>query len=500
MNHLKRAWLSVTRRKGKTLILLVVVFILGNIIAGAFSVSQASKRVETNIKTKLGADASLGLDWELVEEAANEAHNNGLEFDYNFDQVDLKTLEEVAKLPQVKQFDYLMSGYVASSTVKNTFNPEDMGIMPRSSEPAGEQNAFFSIEGVNKSEFVTLAKKEIEIISGSTFSAEQLNSTTGYVLVSEKFASVNGKAVGDTFEVFLSIDTFNDNYEILSTEKVPFELTITGIFKPLAFEEQEDKDKEKDKDQQMYMENMYDNLFYSSTKFVYELNTELFTKEMAVQPFYEDITLEQRLAQSLSHTYVLNSPEDIDSFKSDASVYLPKYFSVSVSSDAYDTIAAPIQSLNKLSTITLVVAIGASVMILSLVIVLFLRDRKHELGIYLSLGDKRNKVVSQILMEVMMIALLGFTLSIFTGNLIAKSLSSTLVNQEKFDNNNGIMQMYGSYGQGNVNPSDLIDAYSVELNLTYILGFYAIGLSVVALSAVVPTVYITRLNPKKIMM
>ena len=38
MNHLKRAWLSVMRRKGKTLILLVVIFILGNIIAGAFSI------------------------------------------------------------------------------------------------------------------------------------------------------------------------------------------------------------------------------------------------------------------------------------------------------------------------------------------------------------------------------------------------------------------------------------------------------------------------------
>ncbi|WZU02239.1 hypothetical protein MGH68_04250 [Erysipelothrix sp. D19-032] len=33
MNHFKRAWLSVIRRKGKSLILLVLIFVLGNVIA-----------------------------------------------------------------------------------------------------------------------------------------------------------------------------------------------------------------------------------------------------------------------------------------------------------------------------------------------------------------------------------------------------------------------------------------------------------------------------------
>ncbi|NLC34162.1 MAG: FtsX-like permease family protein, partial [Erysipelothrix sp.] len=140
------------------------------------------------------------------------------------------------------------------------------------------------------------------------------------------------------------------------------------------------------------------------------------------------------------------------------------------------------------------------ILILSLVIVLFLRDRKHELGIYLSLGDKRTKVVSQILMEVMMIALLGFTLSIFSGNLIAKGLSNSLVSEDRFNTDDGMMFYGGYYFENEVNPEDVMNAYSVNLDLPYILGFYSIGLIVVALSTIVPTVYITRLNPKKIMM
>ncbi|WZU02242.1 FtsX-like permease family protein [Erysipelothrix sp. D19-032] len=80
-----------------------------------------------------------------------------------------------------------------------------------------------------------------------------------------------------------------------------------------------------------------------------------------------------------------------------------------------------------MAQITLIVVVSATILILSLVIVLFLRDRKHELGVYLSLGDRRGRVVGQIVMEVMMVAFVGLTLSLVTGNYLAKGLSSNLM-------------------------------------------------------------------------
>lgn len=51
MNFLKRALLSIQRRKGKSIILFLVIFILGNLMAGAIAIQQATRGVETNIKT-----------------------------------------------------------------------------------------------------------------------------------------------------------------------------------------------------------------------------------------------------------------------------------------------------------------------------------------------------------------------------------------------------------------------------------------------------------------
>ncbi|NLL74863.1 MAG: ABC transporter permease [Erysipelothrix sp.] len=498
MNHLKRAWLSVMRRKGKTLILLVVIFILGNIIAGAFSISQASGRVEKNIKEKLGAIATPTLDWEAVDLAAKEAEKNGTEFLYDFDSIPLDKLKEVASLPQVKTFDYALDYYLETDVYKQVMG-DGMEIMPREGEV---QMSFFTVSGVSRPDFELLSSEKLVLTSGAVFTQADVDAANDVVLVSEKFAAANGVAVGDILDFKMQAIEYSDQGEELSRDSIPYNLKIVGVFKPMMFEGKEDEE-----GNQSWMENMYDNTFYVTTPSIFNAALAHAELEYSMNPYlYNEYDPKTNLEQRIVASYILNSPEDIASFAVDAAPYLPQFYKLDISSDRYEQIAAPITSLDKLSKITLYVAVGASVMILSLVIVLFLRDRKHELGIYLSLGDKRNKVVSQIVMEVLMIAFLAFTLSIFSGNMIAKSLSKSLVNVEKFQDDGmhfvGMISSSSSYYDPNesVSPTDVVEAYSVELTASYIIGFYGIGLLVVVLSTLVPTMYITRLNPKKIMM
>ena len=64
---------------------------------------------------------------------------------------------------------------------------------------------------------------------------------------------------------------------------------------------------------------------------------------------------------------------------------------------------------------------------MSLLITLFLRDRKQEIGIYLAIGDKKGRVTAQFLTEVLGLSLVAITLSLFTGSLLANNFSQTMV-------------------------------------------------------------------------
>ncbi|WP_462258421.1 hypothetical protein [Vagococcus teuberi] len=68
MNFLKRALLSIQRRKGKSIILFLVIFILGNLMAGAIAIQQATRGVETDIKTQLGANATVSFNEDRIQE------------------------------------------------------------------------------------------------------------------------------------------------------------------------------------------------------------------------------------------------------------------------------------------------------------------------------------------------------------------------------------------------------------------------------------------------
>ncbi|MCL1948859.1 MAG: FtsX-like permease family protein [Turicibacter sp.] len=60
-------------------------------------------------------------------------------------------------------------------------------------------------------------------------------------------------------------------------------------------------------------------------------------------------------------------------------------------------------------------AAWASFIVLGLLIVIFLRDRRTEIGIYLALGEKKWAIIKQLLMELGIVVAFSLAISIFWG-------------------------------------------------------------------------------------
>src|SRR5690625_334218 len=109
MNFIKRGFLGITRKKGKSLILLAVIFILGNLISGAISIQQATANVEDSIKERLGAAATIDIDYEAMDELSD------MELaEVEFENINVDLIKQVGELPYVKYYDYSMSTYLGS--------------------------------------------------------------------------------------------------------------------------------------------------------------------------------------------------------------------------------------------------------------------------------------------------------------------------------------------------------------------------------------------------
>jgi len=144
--------------------------------------------------------------------------------------------------------------------------------------------------------------------------------------------------------------------------------------------------------------------------------------------------------------------------------------------------------------------------ILSLLITLFLRDRKHEIGIYLALGEKKGKIITQILTEVLSVSIIGITLSLFAGNIISDGISQQMIHNNmmnELENPSMNFDWNPLEGMGfntNMSMDEMLENYEVGLDGQTIGLFFLVGAGTVILSTISPIIYITSLNPKKIMM
>ena len=158
-----------------------------------------------------------------------------------------------------------------------------------------------------------------------------------------------------------------------------------------------------------------------------------------------------------------------------------------------------------MSSAILWTAIGASVIILSLLVTLFLRERKREVGILLALGEKRGRIVFQFLFEVMLVAFIAVILSLLVGNLISASISENmlvndLVARHVADQGMTFSTLDRMGFSNNVSIDEVIASYSTSLDATTTFSFFLATISTVLLSTIIPMLYILRLNPRKIMM
>lgn len=500
MNFGKRALLSVLRRKGKSLILFAVIFILGNIIAGAIAIQQSTENVEKKIKKDLGAVATVDYDYEnmmeISEEDANEMEN-----------LSEKKINEIGGLSYVKEYDYSASSYLELGDFSAI--SYDYGNEGGETVSDGSMD-YVLLEGTNKEEPIDFSNKTVSLTEGRFFSKEELENGTYGAIISAELASENSLTVGD--EMVLDAVSFKHNEDGGSerNEWKDFRFKVIGIFKAASLEKSEDDDKNKSlASSMMYLETDQLNTIYLPNKAVDEISQANFEREKEQNPgsFVNSDGSEMEYEDNFYAipTYILNDPEDVEPFKEEVLPLLPKFFKVTASSDKYDEVAGSIQKLSNISGYVVIAAVVASLLIISLMVVLFLRDRNHELGIYLSLGESRKKVLAQIMLELLMISAVAMGLSLFTGNILGKTVSDSLLQSDILADNssNGADEMFFMNtvtSNISLTAEDVQEAYSVDFTASYFIVFMLVGLATVLGSAALPLLYVMRLNPKKILM
>ena len=420
---IKNAIAYITRKRNRTLIIFIILTIVLSCLYSCLTIMKSSNEIEKTLYESSNSSISI-------------TKKDGKYFNVNQFK-DIEKIKEVEKI--IIQYDglaKLKDAKVVSG--EQRINREDL---------SDEFKNVVSFEATNNTKRnILFSSRVFTIKEGKNIEENDKNS----IIVHEEFAKQNNLKLGD--EVDLELLDLEKSEEIKSHK-----FKIIGIFSG--------------KKQETYTGLSSD--FSENMVFVdYSTSQEILNKSEN-NKIANKILMYSGSAESTD--LALNKLKE---FKIDES----KYF-VEKDSNAFEESLESVSGIKHIIKIMTYSIMLGGMVVLSLILILWLRERIYEIGIFLSIGTSKIQIIMQFIFELLFISIPSIISSLFLGNVLIKVIAGGLINSE-----NSI-----------ISGGNLINDSSFMLNITTLGQSYLILISIIVLSVVFASSLILIKKPKEIL-
>lgn len=519
MYILKRSFYYITRKKGKSITIGIILFIVATLVLTGLVINSAASKTFEVAKNKLGSNIIYKADTSSIINNAMEKRQEGQRFNpgelslpddfTNITTIEVEKIKENSKY--VKSYNY---------NVSYTGNPvdfEEYSLSASDEENTTIQNDKMPSKGMNMASLtITGINNESDIntlYDGGFFTNEQLKNGENVIIIEKSLADLNDISIGDT----ITIEKVEmkrgrkDTTEEDSGSSIEVTYEIVGIY------ETENKSDLSNNNFGMSMNNEENKMYVPSMSVLkmQEIGLDADALNTLKQTGY---TLE-------SVTFIIDDPENSDLFieevKNMKDIDLT-YRTLSIDNAAYQKMVGNIESISSTARILVVVVIIAGISIIMLLSMLTIKDRKYEIGVLLSLGESKIKVLFQLVSEILIVGIIAFTLAVGATYLFAQKITNYLLNNEVENtetmNLDGMLggnipnaqeDMRGNRGFDKFNMSkpdtstldvEVIDELTVSITPVSILALYGVGILIIVVGNTLQALFVLKLNPKEIML
>lgn len=446
MYILKNALRNLTRSKGRTILVAIIVLAISFSACIGLSIRQAANTAKEQSLESMQITAQISLDRSSMMQDFGGAPEEGQEFDISgfadrMQQTGSLTLEELetyAQAASVEDFYYSLSASLngteglepvstdTSADEEDTETEEEGALsMPDMGDfggmPGGGPGGFqpgswgaqgdFTVVGYGSDAAMTDFINGTSTITEGTMFEE--NTGEAQCVISDELATYNALAVGDT----ITVENPNNEGETYTFEIVGIynnsQSTVTtggmmGGFSTAT-----------DPANQIYTG-------YAALKAVTQAS-----EAAAVTSTDEETGIETTTAipEQLSGTYAFASVEDYEAFEAEArALGLDDSYTIT-SSDltAFEQSMLPLENLSQMALYFLLVVLGIGALVLIVLNIFNVRERKYEIGVLTAIGMKKRKVALQFITEIFIVTFFAIVVGGAAGAVSSVPVTNSLL-------------------------------------------------------------------------
>ena len=458
MSTLKRAFLYTMRKKTKTLILFLVLVTISTFILTGLSIYKAADDSALSLRQSVGGSIRLELDENNRKNWQYQQAAGGILVDYVGAPITDEDIQKIMSIDGIKAYNGLGDGSVFA---------KDFSFISGFSFGAGSD--YSRLPSVTDSEYFNFfTRKAFQLVEGRHIK----EGDDHVVLISTAIAEKNALKLGDSITVQCCYDS--GNYPDVS-------LTIIGIY---AYEA--------------------DNEFNTTST---DKRNRLIIDHKAMQ----EIMQRDVIQYDNGVDFYVDDPREMERIASQIKALDLDWdsFTLTMDNSAYEAVASPLTAMQNLIIWLIVGCVAVSVGILVLILSMWIKQRRHETGILLSVGISKSRILLQYTVEVLMIAIVAFGLSFFTSNLISQGVSDLIFHQvsesqplpeiELPDDGTEYLDITGQYIPYDTSNVETLESVQVNVSPNYLLYINIFGTLLIVFSVSAASISVIQMKPKKIL-
>lgn len=360
MNVYKRALLYVIRKKGKSLTLFLLLFLITESVMVGISIRDGTAKAAENLRATIGASFTMSGNINNLDFHDGEAGYTAEKI-----PISLNTVEQIRNIEGIKTYNAEQHTSVTAE-----------GIYYLSGMSSG--NLSTNTETAYQTDFMNGI---LELAEGRHITEDDRDAA----LISDKLAAENHLQVGSELVLESASGDSGEQTKVL----------IVGLYS-------------------------------SDDKMEYDNDTIFTTHDI-----YWKLSGQKPFGYSGNVTFYVNDPKElnhiVEQVQQIESIQWEDYF-IRINESEYKAVAYQIQTMERLTEILITVIAGVGFIVLALVLAMRIRNRIHEAGIFLSIGESAPQIMLQLIFEILMIAVLVFLVSPVLGRFIVGQVEDILIN------------------------------------------------------------------------
>lgn len=471
MYIIKNAWVNIKRHLGRNILIGLIVLVIALSSTIALSINTSGNKLIESYKNKNELAVSFRLDMSKLRDKSN-----------TYTKLTVSDIENYADSDYVSSYYYTLDTSLSSDDIEAIdisakFEPKDNGDAPNGEIPENGR-------GGNRENMDAQGDYKITAYSDPSYIENFINGTSkitsgsmitkddeeNHIVISEELATQNDLEVGDEITFYLPSDS-----------SITYTFEITGIFETTDDSASED--------------------FMNMNAL--NAQNQIYTTVTAINNILED----DDSSNSLNATIYLKNQDDLEAYTEEVKDKgLSDYYTISDNTDEIISTLTPIKNISNFSMTFLIIILIVGAIILAVINILNIRDRKYEIGVLRAIGMSKVKLILSLLTELFIVTIIAFVIGILGGKLLSQPVTNKMLENEIASQQNQIENTRANFGgRGFERPNEqranqnYEDSLKVTLDAKTVIILFSFGLILVIVSGSASAIFITKYNPNQIL-